>query len=107
MEEMPKVYLILETTYNFDGEDSNGSTNKLHQLFYNRVFKGIDEAFRILDKHVSIQTKSNNAVNLTEDEIKEINYYYKEVVASPTRKSFKLNNKAHCYVIREVVLVED
>lgn len=106
MEEIPKVYLILETTYNFDEGSNSGSTNKLHQLFYNRVFKDVDDAFNVLDKHVSIQRKTNSAVNLTEEEIKEINDYYKEVVSSHARKSFKLNNKAHCYVIREVVLVD-
>lgn len=106
MEEMPKVYLILETTYNFDGGNNNGSTNKLHQLFYNRVFKDVDDAFHVLDKHVSIQRKTNSAVNLTEEEIKEINDYYKEVVSSHARKGYKLNNIAHCYVVREVVLVD-
>ena len=105
MEEMPKVYLILETTYNFDG-GNNGSNNKLHQLFYNRVFKDVDDAFHILDKHVSIQRKTNGAVNLKEEEIKEINDYYKEVVSSHARKGYKLNNIAHCYVVREVVLVD-
>lgn len=105
MEEMPKVYLILETTYNFDG-GNNGSNNKLHQLFYNRVFKGVDDAFHVLDKHVSIQRKTNGVVNLKEEEIKEINEYYKEVVSSHARKGYKLNNIAHCYVVREVVLVD-
>lgn len=106
MEEMPKVYLILETTYNFDEGTNNGSTNKLHQLFYNRVFKDVDAAFYILEKHVSIQRKTNGAVNLKEEEIKEINEYYKEVVSSHARKGYKLNNIAHCYVVREVVLVD-
>lgn len=106
MEEMPKVYLILETTYNFDGGNSNVSNNKLHQLFYNRVFKDADAAFDVLEKHVSIQRKTNSAVNLTEEEIKEINEYYKEVVSSHARKGYKLNNIAHCYVVREVVLVD-
>lgn len=106
MEEMPKVYLILETTYNFDEGNSNGSANKLHQLFYNRVFKDVDDAFHVLDKHVSIQKKTNAAINLTEEEIKEINDYYKEVVSSHARKGYKLNNIAHCYVVREVVLVD-
>lgn len=106
MEEMPKVYLILETTYNFDEGANNGSTNKLHQLFYNRVFKDVDDAFHVLDKHVSIQRKTNGAINLKEEEIKEINDYYKEVVSSHTRKGYKVNNIAHCYVIREVVLVD-
>lgn len=106
MEEMPKVYLILETTYNFDGVNNNGSNNKLHQLFYNRVFKDVDDAFHVLDKHVSIQRKTNGAVNLKEEEIKEINDYYKEVVSSHARKGYKLNNIAHCYVVREVVLVD-
>lgn len=106
MEEMPKVYLILETTYNFDGGNNNGSTNKLHQLFYNRVFKNVDDAFHVLDKHVSIQRKTNGAINLKEEEIKEINDYYKEVVSSHARKGYKVNNIAHCYVIREVVLVD-
>lgn len=105
MEEV-KVYLILETTYNFDGGNNNGSTNKLHQLFYNRVFKDVDDAFHVLDKHVSIQRKTNGAINLKEEEIKEINDYYKEVVSSHTRKGYKVNNIAHCYVIREVVLVD-
>lgn len=105
MEEMPKVYLILETTYNFDG-GNNGSNNKLHQLFYNRVFKDVNDAFHVLDKHVSIQRKTNDAVNLKEEEIKEINDYYKEVVSSHARKGYKLNNIAHCYVVREVVLVD-
>lgn len=105
MEEV-KVYLILETTYNFDGGNNNGSNNKLHQLFYNRVFKDVDDAFHVLDKHVSIQRKTNGAVNLKEEEIKEINDYYKEVVSSHTRKGYKLNNIAHCYVVREVVLVD-
>lgn len=106
MEEMPKVYLILETTYNFDEGANNGSTNKLHQLFYNRVFKDANAAFDVLEKHVSIQRKTNGAVNLKEEEIKEINDYYKEVVSSHTRKGYKLNNIAHCYVVREVVLVD-
>lgn len=106
MEEMPKVYLILETTYNFDEGTNNGSTNKLHQLFYNRVFKDVDDAFHVLDKHVSIQRKTNGAINLKEEEIKEINDYYKEVVSSHARKGYKVNNIAHCYVIREVVLVD-
>lgn len=105
MEEV-KVYLILETTYNFDGGNNNGSNNKLHQLFYNRVFKDVDDAFHVLDKHVSIQRKTNGAVNLKEEEIKEINDYYKEVVSSHARKGYKLNNIAHCYVVREVVLVD-
>ena len=103
---MPKVYLILETTYNFDEGANNGSTNKLHQLFYNRVFKDVDDAFHVLDKHVSIQRKTNGAISLKEEEIKEINDYYKEVVSSHTRKGYKLNNIAHCYVVREVVLVD-
>ena len=106
MEEMPKVYLILETTYNFGKGNSNGSANKLHQLFYNRVFKDVDDAFHVLDKHVSIQKKTNTAINLTEEEIKEINDYYKEVISSHARKGYKLNNIAHCYVVREVVLVD-
>lgn len=106
MEEMPKVYLILETTYNFVEGANNGSTNKLHQLFYNRVFKDVDDAFHVLDKHVSIQRKINGAINLKEEEIKEINDYYKEVVSSHARKGYKLNNIAHCYVVREVVLVD-
>ena len=106
MEEMPKVYLILETTYNFDRGNSNLSNNKLHQLFYNRVFKDVDDAFHVLDKHVSIQRKTNGAVNLKEEEIKEINEYYKEVVSSHARKGYKLNNIARCYVVREVVLVD-
>lgn len=105
MEEV-KTYLILETTYNFDGGNNNGSNNKLHQLFYNRVFKDVDDAFHVLDKHVSIQRKTNGAVNLKEEEIKEINDYYKEVVSSHARKGYKLNNIAHCYVVREVVLVD-
>ena len=106
MEEMPKVYLILETTYNFDEGVNNASNNKLHQLFYNRVFKDVDDAFHVLDKHVSIQRKTNGAVNLKEEEIKEINEYYKEVVSSHARKGYKLNNIAHCYVVREVILVD-
>lgn len=106
MEEMPKVYLILETTYNFDEGTNNGSTNKLHQLFYNRVFKDANAAFDVLEKHVSIQRKINGAVNLTEEEIKKINERYKEVVSSHARKGYKLNNIAHCYVVREVVLVD-
>ena len=106
MEEMPKVYLILETTYNFDGGNINASNNKLHQLFYNRVFKDVDDAFHVLDKHVSIQRKTNGAINLKEEEIKEINEYYKEVVSSHARKGYKLNSIAHCYVVREVVLVD-
>lgn len=101
-----KVYLILETTYNFDEGNTNGSNNKLHQLFYNRVFKDADAAFNVLDKHVSIQRKINGAVNLKEEEIKEINEYYKEVVSSHARKGYKLNNIAHCYVVREVILVD-
>ena len=105
MEEMTKVYLILESTYNFDG-GNNGSNNKLHQLFYNRVFKNANDALDVLDKHVSIQRKTNGAVNLKEEEIKEINEYYKEVVSSHTRKGYKLNNIAHCYVVREVILVD-
>lgn len=105
MEEV-KVYLILETTYNFDEGTNNVSTNKLHQLFYNRVFKDADDAFHVLDKHVSIQRKTNGAINLKEEEIKEINDYYKEVVSSHARKGYKLNNIAHCYVVREVVLVD-
>lgn len=104
--EEAKVYLILETTYNFDEGANNGSTNKLHQLFYNRVFKDVDDAFHVLDKHVSIQRKTNGVVNLKEEEIKEINDYYKEVVSSHARKGYKLNNIAHCYVVREVVLVD-
>lgn len=106
MEETIKVYLILETTYNFDEENNNGSINKLHQLFYNRVFKSANDALDVLDKHVSIQKKTNNAINLTEEEIVEINQYYKEIVASHTRKGYKLNNIAHCYVVREVILVD-
>lgn len=106
MEEMSKVYLILETTYNFDEGSNNGSTNKLHQLFYNRVFKDANAAFDVLEKHVSIQRKINGAVNLTEEEIKNINDHYKEVVSSHARKGYKLNNIAHCYVVREVVLVD-
>jgi len=106
MEEMPKVYLILETTYNFGEGNSNGSANKLHQLFYNRVFKDANAAFDVLEKHVSIQRKINGAVNLTEEEIKNINDHYKEVVSSHARKGYKLNNIAHCYVVREVVLVD-
>lgn len=106
MEEMSKVYLILETTYNFDEGTNNGSTNKLHQLFYNRVFKDANAAFDVLEKHVSIQRKINGAVNLTEEEIKNINDHYKEVVSSHARKGYKLNNIAHCYVVREVVLVD-
>ena len=101
-----KVYLILETTYNFEEGNTNGSNNKLHQLFYNRVFKDADAAFNVLDKHVSIQRKINGAVNLKEEEIKEINEYYKEVVSSHARKGYKLNNIAHCYVVREVILVD-
>ena len=106
MEEMAKVYLILETTYNFNEGSNNGPTNKLHQLFYNRVFKDANAAFDVLEKHVSIQRKINGAVNLTEEEIKKINEYYKEVVSSHARKGYKLNNIAHCYVVREVVLVD-
>lgn len=106
MEEMSKVYLILETTYNFDEGGNNGSINKLHQLFYNRVFKDANAAFDILEKHVNIQRKINGAVNLTEEEIKKINGHYKEVVSSHARKGYKLNNIAHCYVVREVVLVD-
>ena len=105
MENLSKVYVILETSYNLDtGKDDSikqGDENKSSQICKNKVFMIEEDAHAVISNHIDKQ-KKKGAVDLSKEDCMIINRYFRELVASPYYQGFKLDNQARCYYVREL-----
>lgn len=105
MENLSKVYIILETSYNLDtGKDDNinqGDENKSSQICKNKAFMNEEDAYAVISIHIDKQ-KKKGAIDLSKEDCMIINRYFRELVASPYYQGFKLNEQARCYSVKEL-----
>lgn len=101
--------IVVETVYNLDTNKrpniDHGKENVVGIIWANRAFKNADEAFEKLNKYTD-QKIDEGAKYLEDDEVKEINSYFNEIVASNNKNirpvSFKINNIAYMFAVRDV-----
>lgn len=113
-EEKETVTIILESIYNLNTNNRvynqnaiNHGDNKYGIIWANKAFKNADEAFDKLNVFID-QEFDKGAKYLEDDEVKEINTYFHDIVASNNKKirpvSFKIDDKAYMFSVRDIWL---
>ena len=109
--EKKSVAIVVETVYNLNTNKSpginKGSANLFGVIWYNKVFKTVDDAFAKLNEYIE-ERFAEGAKHLSEDEVKEINTYFDKRVATANRdikpQCFKLNDRAYMFSVRSVMI---
>lgn len=108
-EEKETVTVVMESIYNLNTNNrpgiDHGIENKFGIIWRNKAFKRADEAFDELNKFLD-QKFGEGAEYLKDSEVKEINKYFYNNVASNDKKimpiSFKINDKAYMFSVRNI-----
>lgn len=101
--------IVVESIYNLNTNKrpgiDHGIENKFGIIWRNRAFKRADEAFDELNKFLD-QKFGEGAEYLEDHEVKEINKYFHDIVASNNKNvkpiSFKINDKAYMFSVRDI-----
>lgn len=101
--------IVVESIYNLNTNKrpgiDHGIENKFGIIWRNKAFKKADEAFDELNKFLD-QKFDEGAEYLEDHEVKEINKYFYNNVASNDKKikpvSFKINDKAYMFSVRDI-----
>lgn len=101
--------IVVESIYNLNTNKrpgiDHGIENKFGIIWRNKAFKRADEAFDELNKFFD-QKFGEGAEYLKDSEVKEINKYFYNNVASNDKKimpiSFKINDKAYMFSVRNI-----
>ena len=101
--------IVVESIYNLNTNKrpgiDHGIENKFGIIWRNKAFKRADEAFDELNKFLD-QKFGEGAEYLEDHEVKEINKYFYNHVASNDKKirpiSFKINDKAYMFSVRDI-----
>lgn len=101
--------IVVESIYNLNTNKrpgiDHGIENKFGIIWRNKAFKRADEAFDELNKFLD-QKFGEGAEYLKDSEVKEINKYFYNNVASNDKKimpiSFKINDKAYMFSVRNI-----
>ena len=112
-EEKETVTVIIESVYNLNTNNriynpngiNYGVENKYGIIWRNKAFRSVNEAFDELNKFFD-QKFGEGAEYLKDSEVKEINKYFYNNVASNDKKimpiSFKINDKAYMFSVRSI-----
>lgn len=112
-EEKETVTVIIESVYNLNTNNriynpngiNYGVENKYGIIWRNKAFRSVNEAFDELNKFFD-QKFGEGAEYLKDSEVKEINKYFYNNVASNDKKimpiSFKINDKAYMFSVRNI-----
>lgn len=108
-EEKETVTVVMESIYNLNTNNrpgiDHGIENKFGIIWGNKAFRSVNEAFDELNKFFD-QKFGEGAEYLKDSEVKEINKYFYNNVASNDKKimpiSFKINNKAYMFSVRNI-----
>jgi hypothetical protein len=108
-EEKETVTVVMESIYNLNTNNrpgiDHGIENKFGIIWRNKAFRSVNEAFDELNKFFD-QKFGEGAEYLKDSEVKEINKYFYNNVASNDKKimpiSFKINNKAYMFSVRNI-----
>lgn len=108
-EEKETVTVIMESIYNLNTNNrpgiDHGIENKFGIIWRNKAFRSVNEAFDELNKFFD-QKFGEGAEYLKDSEVKEINKYFYNNVASNDKKimpiSFKINDKAYMFSVRNI-----
>lgn len=112
-EEKETVTVIIESVYNLNTNNriynpngiNYGVENKYGIIWCNKAFRSVNEAFDELNKFFD-QKFGEGAEYLKDSEVKEINKYFYNNVASNDKKimpiSFKINDKAYMFSVRNI-----
>lgn len=108
-EEKETVTVVMESIYNLNTNNrpgiGHGIENKFGIIWRNKAFRSVNEAFDELNKFFD-QKFGEGAEYLKDSEVKEINKYFYNNVASNDKKimpiSFKINNKAYMFSVRNI-----
>ena len=103
------VTIVLESIYNLNTNKlpgiNHGIDNKYGIIWANKAFKNADEAFEKLNEFIDKEF-DKGAKYLEDSEVKEINSYFHDIVASNDKKlrpiSFKINDKAYNFSVRTI-----
>ena len=101
--------IVVESIYNLNTNKrpgiDHGIENKYGIIWNNKAFRNADEAFDKLNEFID-QEFDKGAKYLEDDEVKEINSYFHDTVASNNKKikpvSFKINDKAYMFSVRDI-----
>lgn len=107
------VAIVMESVYNLNTNKrpgiNKGSENLFGVIWYNKVFKTVDDAFAKLNEYID-ERFAEGAKYLSKDEVKEINTYFNNRVATANKdikpRSFKLNDRAYMFSVRTVMIDE-
>lgn len=112
-EEQETVTVVMESIYNLNTNNriynpngiNHGIENKYGIIWNNKAFRNADEAFDKLNGFID-QEFDKGAKYLEDDEVKEINTYFHDTVASNNKKitpiSFKIDDKAYMFSVRSI-----
>ena len=108
-EEKETVTVVMESVYNLNTNNRPGIDhaieNKFGIIWRNKAFRSVNEAFDELNKFFD-QKFGEGAEYLKDHEVKEINKYFYNNVASNDKKikpiSFKINDKAYMFSVRSI-----
>ena len=108
-EEKETVTVVMESIYNLNTNNrpgiDHGIENKFGIIWRNKAFRSVNEAFDELNKFFD-QKFGEGAEYLKDSEVKEINKYFYNNVASNDKKimpiSFKINDKAYMFSVRDI-----
>lgn len=108
-EEKETVTVVMESIYNLNTNNrpgiDHGVENKYGIIWRNKAFRSVNEAFDELNKFFD-QKFGEGAEYLKDSEVKEINKYFYNNVASNDKKimpiSFKINDKAYMFSVRNI-----
>lgn len=101
--------IVVESIYNLNTNKrpgiDHGIENKFGIIWRNKAFRSVNEAFDELNKFFD-QKFGEGAEYLKDSEVKEINKYFYNNVASNDKKimpiSFKINDKAYMFSVRNI-----
>lgn len=112
-EEKETVTVVIESIYNLNTNNriynpnaiNHGIENKYGIIWNNKAFRNADEAFDKLNEFID-QEFDKGAKYLEDDEVKEINTYFHDTVASNNKKikpvSFKISDKAYMFSVIDI-----
>lgn len=111
-EEKETVTVVMESVYNLNTNNRiynlngiNHGDNKFGIIWNNKAFRNADEAFDKLNVFID-QELDKGAKYLEDHEVKEINTYFHDIVASNNKKikpvSFKINDTAYMFTVRDI-----
>ncbi len=112
-EEKETATVVMESVYNLNTNNriynpngiNHGIENKYGIIWNNKAFRNADEAFDKLNEFID-QEFDKGAKYLEDDEVKEINTYFHDTVASNNKKikpvSFKISDKAYMFSVIDI-----